>query len=151
MHIQFVADVHLGKLAKALRMLGFDTVYHNGFTKAGLIKIAVAENRVLLSRNASLEANPFIRVFIIQDEDPDAQLRQVITHFQLGAYITPFTRCLICNDLLQPVAKPEVVHRLPENTRLHFNEFWQCASCRRVYWKGSHYDRMQQIVQQIKQ
>jgi uncharacterized protein with PIN domain len=147
----FLADVHLGKLAKALRLLGFDTAYQHDLTKSALIKMAVTENRVLLSRNASLASNPFIQSFTVHNQDPDAQLREVLAHFPLKEQIAAFTRCLVCNELLQPVDKSKVTNQLPENTRLYFDDFWQCAHCMRVYWKGSHFERMEQLVQQIQQ
>jgi uncharacterized protein with PIN domain len=149
MQFRFIADVHLGRLAKLLRMLGFDTFYQNNISKATLLKIAVAKNRVVLSRNASLATNPFIQTCIINDENPNKQLQQVIQHFALQQHLKPYTRCLVCNAMLEVVEPTKIWDQLPENTRLHFQEFWQCLQCQRVYWKGSHYDRMEAWIRKL--
>jgi uncharacterized protein with PIN domain len=146
MQNRFVADVHLGKLARLLRLLGLDTTYQNNFTNAELIKIAVAEDRVLLSRNTGLSTNACIRSFLVTDEDPLRQLRQVVEHFDLKDQFRPFSRCLVCNGTLEPVSKKSVFYLLQKNTADYFNEFWQCNNCKRIYWKGSHYEKMLKTI-----
>jgi uncharacterized protein with PIN domain len=146
----FVADVHLGKLAKWLRMLGFDTVYSNAFTSSELVEIAHKENLILLSRNPAFEKNKSITTCLITDEEPERQLQQVINNFHLQDEIRPFTRCLVCNGILEEVTKEMVQPFLQANTIKYYNEFWQCTHCQRVYWKGSHYQRMLNTIERIK-
>ena len=147
----FIADVHLGKLAKALRLLGFDTLYSNAFSPAQLCSLAAAENRVLLSRGAAFGKGAHFQSLVIQSENPEEQIIQVIQQLGLHDKLHPFTRCLVCNGLLHSVPKEKITSQLQENTARYFNEFWQCADCSRIYWKGSHYDRMLRLVEKIEQ
>ena len=149
MKVKFIADVHLGKLARLLRMLGFDTVYKNDFTLDELVKISDEENRILLSRNASLLKTHPDKCFIVSDEDPLVQLKQVIQHFGLNDRFQPFSRCIVCNGILESVSKENIAYLLQKNTASYFTEFWQCKDCQRIYWKGSHYDRMLKTIENI--
>jgi uncharacterized protein with PIN domain len=149
MKVKFIADVHLGKLARLLRMLGFDTAYKNDFTLDELVKISDEENRILLSRNASLSKTHPDKFFIVSDEDPLVQLKQVIQHFSLNDRFQPFSRCIVCNGILESVSKENIVYLLQKNTASYFNEFWQCKDCGRIYWKGSHYERMLKTIENI--
>jgi uncharacterized protein with PIN domain len=149
--MKFIADVHLGKLAKLLRMLGFDTLYNNSLTNSELTSIALQQNRILLSRNAAINNHKTkLQNFCISSENSETQLEEVLRHFNLENQIQPFTRCIVCNGLLQPVSKNDIASQLPEKTNQYFNEFWQCDSCNRIYWKGSHYERMNAIIERIK-
>jgi uncharacterized protein len=145
---KFIADVHLGKLARILRLLGFDTVYKNSYNLTELISISVEQNRILLSRNAALRRKDELKCFVLTDEDPLEQARQVVRHFHLQSF-HPFSRCIACNGILEAVDKAAIEVRLQPNTKNYFNEFWQCSQCRRVYWKGSHYERMLKTVKKI--
>ena len=147
--LRFVADVHLGRLARQLRMLGFDTAYNSTWSKPQLLKTAVSENRILLTRQKALSQNPFLLTLIIESEHTAAQLAQVITHFGRH-HIDPFTRCMACNCVLERVPKANVLHLLQPATIQEFHHFWQCPQCSRVYWQGSHYQRMMQQVNQLK-
>ena len=149
MEVNFVADVHLGKLARLLRMLGFDTVYKNDFTLDELLKIGEDQNRILLSRNSSLSKTHTDRCFVVSDENPFAQLKQVIQHFSLKDQLHPFSRCLVCNGVLESVPKGSVADLLQKNTASYFQEFWQCSDCKRIYWKGSHFEKMLAAIQTI--
>lgn len=147
--IKFIADVHLGKLARLLRLLGFDTAYQNSFSNKELAAIRREQNRILLSRNRSLSKNDQIRTFILTSEGPLTQLKQVINQFQLKDQFHPFTVCIVCNGELEKVPKEDIVHLLQPNTSRYFNEFWQCDHCKRIYWKGSHYERMLKTIERI--
>ena len=149
MEEKFIVDVHLGKLARWLRLLGFDTVYQNFFTNIELVRIAKEERRVLLSRNLAFKKLDNVLPFIIESEDPRQQLKQVTTHFQLKNKLRPFSRCIICNGNLEIVSKEQIKDQLEENTAAFFNEFWQCENCKRIYWKGSHYDRMVSLLERL--
>jgi uncharacterized protein with PIN domain len=146
---RFVADVHLGKLARLLRLLGFDTVYQNSFTTTELIGAAVNEARILLSRSTGFLKYSAVRSFIIKHEDPWDQLKQIVEHFQLKNQFNPFSRCIVCNGHLEKVPKQSILHLLEQNTIDYFSEFWRCPDCNRVYWKGSHYERMLKITEAI--
>lgn len=146
---KFIADVHLGKLARWLRMLGFDTAYKNDYSQSQLIQISKEEERVLLSRNTSLSANKEIENFVITHENPSRQLISVIEHFDLKSQLQLFSRCLVCNGILEPVSKESILNSLQKNTAQYFDKFWQCNCCKRIYWKGSHYGRMLQTIERI--
>ena len=149
MAVKFIADVHLGKLAKALRLLGFDTLYQNSFNADELKSIALKEERTVLSRSAAFSKNENIQSLVIKSEKPAEQLKQVVSQLHLANNLYPFSRCLVCTGQLDAVAKQKVSDAIPENTSRCFNEFWQCSSCRRVYWKGSHYERMRLLLEEI--
>jgi uncharacterized protein with PIN domain len=149
METKFIADVHLGKLARLLRMVGFDTVYRNDFSLDALLRISDEENRILLSRNTLLlKTNPG-KCFIVSDEDPLVQLKQVVQHFGLKNRVQPFSRCIACNGVLESKAKECIAHLLKKNTAAYFDEFWQCQDCQRIYWKGSHFEKMLATIQTI--
>ena len=148
--MKFIADVHLGKLVRLMRMLGFDVAYNNSFSNKELFFIAIDKSLVLLSRNHAVSAITGLHYFIITSEEAMVQLQEVITHFALREQIHPFTKCLVCNGALYEVTKDAVVEQLLLGTKQYFNEFWQCDDCKRIYWKGSHYERMQQLIKQIK-
>lgn len=143
---QFVLDVHLGKLARALRLLGFDSRYENNYADKTIATIA-AENRIVLTRDIGLlKHNAIRRGYWLRSQHPEEQVTEVVRYFNLTAACRPFTRCLACNGQIIAVAKEAVWPQLPPKTRLYFNQFFQCPVCQRVYWSGSHYDRMQQFI-----
>jgi len=149
--VKFVLDVHLGKLATFLRMLGFDAVYSNAFTDEQLVTRSCCEGRVLLSRDRRLIAREELtRGYLVRDEEPLRQLQEVVERFDLRGSFAPFTRCLPCNALLVPVDKREVFDRLPAHVRGSFQEFSLCPLCRRVYWQGSHYEKMRAFVERLR-
>jgi uncharacterized protein len=145
--IQFIADVHLGKLARLLRMVGLDTAYQNNYTVVDLAALA-KEGRVLLSRNELLTRQLSPLSLYIETENAAQQFANVLTQFEITDF-QPFTRCLRCNGQLMPVDKTSIMDQLEHNTRQHFDEFWQCQNCRHIYWKGSHYDRMKKRMQAL--
>ena len=147
---RFVLDCHLGKLARYLRMLGFDSLFWTQCDDDTLLQISLQQQRILLTRDLGLlKRRQLERGYFVRATNPRAQLAEVIQRLQLENSFKPFTRCMGCNGLIEPVGKERVLQLLPENTRRYFNEFFQCRSCRRVYWKGSHYERMQELVQQL--
>lgn len=150
MEYRFIADVHLGKLARWLRLLGFDTAYQNSFTVNDLMKIASEQDRILLSRNSSLSKKGSLSSFIIQNEEPALQLQELAVHFNLKDHLRPFSRCMVCNGRLESVPKENILHLLEKNTAAYFDEFWQCCDCRRIYWKGSHYEKMLKIIESMR-
>ncbi len=150
-HNKFVLDVHLGRLAKASRMLGFDTSYENDYTNKALVDIASRDKRIVLTRDVGLLKHKLIEVgYWLRSQQPEEQLREVIHRFFLHNSLQPFTRCIQCNGIIEGVPKDEIVEKLPPKTILYFSQFYQCSSCRKVYWKGSHYERMMEFVERIK-
>ena len=150
--IRFVLDVHLGKLAKNLRILGFDTVYDNAYHDREIARLAADENRIVLTRDVDLLKQKIIKWgYWLRSQHLEEQLTEVISYFGLEARLKPFTRCLECNGVILPVAKELVWEELPPNTRRYFHEFYRCENCRRVYWKGSHYECMEAFIRRFQQ
>jgi uncharacterized protein with PIN domain len=140
---RFVLDVNLGKLAKRMRMLGFDCLYRNDYKDADIVKSAVNDRRIVLTRDRRLLYNKQIdHGYWVRAVDVDAQVDEVLRRFDLYGLIQPFSRCLICNGVLAPVAKADIWDRLEPKTRLYYNDFYQCADCQRIYWQGSHMQNM---------
>jgi uncharacterized protein len=148
---RFILDVHLGKLARSLRMLGFDTLYRNDYSDRAIAELAAREQRLVLTRDIGLLKHKAITWgYWLRSQQPEKQLTEVLQYFQLHGQLAPFSRCLACNALITAVSKEAVRDQLPPKTRQYFEEFFQCTNCRRVYWKGSHFDRMQAFVDLIR-
>jgi len=136
--IKFIADVMVGKLARWLRVLGFDVLYSNRFEDDELVQIAEAEGRVILTRDRRLAARRLkTQCLLIESDSYKEQLQQVISAFQLTEFTT-FSRCIECNGLLRSVDKEEVFEKVPPFVYLTQNRFAFCPSCGRVYWPGTH-------------
>jgi uncharacterized protein len=145
---RFVLDVHLGKLAAYLRMLGFDTFYRNCFDDADLVRVSVAERRILLTRDRGLlKHGALTHGYWVRETDSRRQLAEILRHFELKTHIRAFTRCMACNGLLSDIAKGEAIARVPARVAEAFDEFRRCGTCGRVYWRGSHHRRMQQWIE----
>lgn len=146
---EFIADVHLGKLARYLRLMGFDTLNTNSFSEFRMWLQVNSANRILLSRNPANAIRPGMRTLLIQSESTEKQLQQVITSCDLADGLKPFSRCAACNALLEKTGKDIVIDQLQDKTATFYNEFWWCTGCARIYWKGSHYERMQKLIEII--
>ncbi len=147
---RFVTDTHLGRLASYLRMLGFDTLYRNDYCDAELAELSRSQGRTLLTKDLGLlKRSAVTHGYFVREIHPRQQLREVVRHFGLSGAMAPFQRCLRCNSLLQPALKQDVEPRLPPRARELFNEFHVCPACGRIYWKGSHYERMQRLVDSV--
>ena len=148
--LRFVADAHLGGLARLLRMAGFDTLYDNGYHDDDIERIAREEARVLLTRDRELLKRRTVELgCYIHALDPPEQLRELFARLQLGGEVRAFTLCLHCNLPLRPVDKAEVLDRLPPRVRDTHAEFTTCEACSRVYWKGSHHARMCALLEGV--
>ena len=142
---RFIADVHLGKLARYLRILGFDTLYRNDYSDHEIVDIALKEHRIILTRDLGiLKYHQVTHGYWPRNTQPRLQLKELIETLQLDKQFKPFTRCSTCNDRLMSVPAEQVQHHLQEQTRLYYTEFYQCRGCRQVYWKGSHYYRLRE-------
>src|SRR5919202_3841847 len=143
----FVLDIHLGKLANSLRMLGFDTLYRNDYDDEELAQISASQQRILLTRDKGLLMRSLVTYgYYVRATNPEQQVIEVIRRFNLFEKVLPFHRCIRCNGLLESVSKESILDQLPEKTRLEINEFHRCCGCHQVYWRGSHYERMQQFI-----
>ena len=145
--LRFVADVHLGALAKKLRLLGFDTEFSNDASTEMLLESVTEEKRGLLTRNRKLLMRRVVnRGLFIHSNDPEEQCVEVVRRFDLIKSIKPFTRCMACNSHLTPVTKEEVLPRLEPLTKKYFFDFSGCTGCGKVYWKGSHYGKLEAFL-----
>jgi len=144
---RFICDVHLGRLCKYLRMLGWDTLYSDQYTPDDLIAISGQEKRIILSRSKKLTRNKEITHFYwIRSSDPLEQVKDLIRKLDLSNQAIPLTRCLNCNHMLMPVEKQEILHRLQVRTAEYYNEFFNCPVCDAIYWEGSHYENMLDFI-----
>jgi hypothetical protein len=144
---RFVADVHLGSLARTLRLLGFDTLWERDLTDEVIIEIARGEQRIILTRDKGiLKDGRVTHGYWLRSTDPLRQMEEVVSALDLARRIDPYTRCMACNGDLQPVERSEVAHVVPLQVFLVYREFKQCQRCQRVYWKGSHLRRLDEIV-----
>jgi len=149
--IKFILDVHLGKLTRYLRMLGFDCVYQNDNDDIQIIQISLAEHRTILTRDIGLlKVKSVSHAYFIRDQDPKEQLTEVLQHFDLYQAIDPFNRCIKCNGRLETVEKEKIIQRLEPLTIQYFNKFFICTNCQSIFWEGSHYDRMQSFIKTIR-
>jgi uncharacterized protein len=149
-HTRFVVDVNLGRLARWLRLLGFDTLYRNDFQDADLVRAAAAEHRIVLTRDRRLLHHKAIdHGYWVRAVDPGQQVAEVVRRFQLEGTVRPFHRCPVCNDLVHPVDKAAIQHRLEPKTRLYYDEFFQCAGCGKVYWQGAHFARLRKTIETL--
>ncbi|MFD9911056.1 Mut7-C RNAse domain-containing protein [Streptomyces sp. NPDC059063] len=146
--LRFLLDVHLGTLARRLRLLGVDAAYEStDIGDPALAALSAAERRVLLSRDRGLlrRRELWAGAYVYSDR-PDEQLRDVLGRF--APPLRPWTRCTACNGALRAASKEDVAERLEGSTRGSYDVFAECGSCARVYWRGAHHERLQSIVHQ---
>ena len=147
---RFVLDIHLGKLATSLRMLGFDTLYRNDYDDLELAQISASEKRILLTRDKGLLMRSLVtHGYYVRETNPERQVGEVIGRFALIKFVKPLQRCLRCNGLLEPVAKELIIDQVPPNIQQNIDEFCRCRECAQIYWKGTHYERMQEFIKGI--
>jgi uncharacterized protein len=150
--MRFVLDGHLGRLASYLRMLGLGTDYRNDYDDETLARVSHEQDRILLTRDHQLLMRSIVRHgYWVRASQPRAQLVEVARRFGLAKVMRPFSRCLRCNGLLAPVAKEEVAHLLEPATRQHYDDFARCTACGRIYWPGSHHQRMCALIDELRE
>jgi uncharacterized protein with PIN domain len=146
----FLADAHLGGLARFLRMLGFDTLHDSNYADTEIRRLAETERRIVLSRDRELlKCSEIARGCYVRALKAEAQLREVAARYDLAARARPFTLCLLCNAALQPVDKASVATVVPPQVLERQDQFSRCAACGRVYWPGSHYERMRAALDDL--
>ncbi|HWQ10602.1 MAG TPA: Mut7-C RNAse domain-containing protein [Holophaga sp.] len=145
---RFVLDQHLARLAVYLRLMGLDALHRRHFPDEEVARVSIEEDRVLLTRDKGLLMRGLVvHGGFVRATDPMAQLPEVLHRFGARECYAPFTRCLACNGVLLPIAKAEVAARLLPGTREHYESFWTCPSCGRVFWEGPHVRRMRGWVE----
>jgi uncharacterized protein len=147
---RFVADGHLGKLARDLRLLGFDVAYDPRAEDRQLLRVMERENRALLTRDRRLLMHAVVKTgYCPRSQNADEQTLEVIRRFDLLDAIAAFTRCLRCNAPLRKVSKAEIIERLEPLTKIYYEQFRRCTGCGQVYWAGSHFSKLQKRLEEI--
>jgi uncharacterized protein len=144
---RFVADVHLGKLARHLRLLGFDTLWRNDLDDEAIIVLARDEQRIILTRDKGiLKDGRVTHGYWPRATDPTQQIDEIVRALDLGSQIQPYSRCLECNGVLQPVSRALAAVAVPLQVLLVHRDFTRCETCGRTYWPGSHRGQLDVIV-----
>ncbi|MER2530018.1 MAG: Mut7-C RNAse domain-containing protein [Candidatus Competibacter sp.] len=148
---RFALDVHLGKLARYLRLLGFDTLYRNDYDDAELAALASTDGRILLTRDRDLLKRSVVtHGYYVRATDPRRQVEEVMDRLDLYGAIRPLQRCARCNGLLATVSKSEIRERLPHETGRQIEVFWECGACKQLYWEGSHMPRIRRFIENLR-
>ena len=152
MQIQkFVADGHLGKLVRDLRLLGVDVVYDPSAEDRQLLELAKIDNRALLTRDRRLLMHAVVcHGYYLRSQNPVEQTSEVLKRFDLASSLAPFSRCLRCNGPLESVEKAKVIEQLEPLTKIYYEQFRRCTSCGQVYWPGSHFDKLRARVEKVR-
>jgi len=145
--MKFIADCHFGKIAKYLRIFGFDTLFFQTISDDDIIDLAKKENRIVLTSDKGLYSRiPDITLYLEHGEF-QKQLREIFEHYDLYKEVKPFTRCIDCNGELQSVDKNLLLDQLELKTKIFHDRFNQCKECKRIYWEGDHYKKMSRFVE----
>ena len=147
---RFVADCHLGKLTRRLRMLGFEVIYRNDFEDLEIIRCSRQEKGIILTRDRDLLKHGAVtHGYWVRSTNATEQVREVLRRFDLWEQVRPFSRCPVCGGEIQQVEKASVLDRLPPKTREHYDRFFQCRECGQVYWEGAHFERLRVMVAEM--
>ena len=151
---KFIVDLNVGKLSKWLRIMGYDTLLGNEVDDDQLIRIAIREGRILLTKDTGILRRGVVfsgklKVVLIRDDRVQEQLRQVIEELNLKQNLSPFSLCLECNHPLVPKKKEEVKDLVPPYVFQTQDQYMQCPICHRIYWRGTHWQRMNQELQKL--
>lgn len=146
-NMKFILDVHLGKLARLLRLMGFDTTYENTLHDNKIISLSAKEKRIILTRDKGiLKHGDVTHGYWIRSQFPHEQLIEVCKIFDLYSKIKPFARCLVCNGTIEKIDKKKIEHLLKPKTKKFYTTFYKCKKCNKVYWEGSHYQKMAKFL-----
>ncbi len=144
--MKFIADCHLGKVAKYLRIFGFDTLYFQSIDDNDIINIANQEDRIVLTSDKELYSRIKHKALYIIHGEFEEQLRAIFKHFDLYKQINPFSICIECNGKLEKVSKNEVIDSVDLKTQIFHDNFDRCTKCGRIYWEGDHFKSMKSFV-----
>lgn len=148
---KFILDVHLGKLARLMRMMGFDTYYKNDLDDGEIVELSRSMKRAILTRDVGLlKRNEVERGYWLRNIDPEKQCVEVIKRFDLTKHVKEFSRCISCNGKLISVDKKDVNEMLPEKVKRYYDIYYKCPDCGKIYWKGTHYEDMIETAERIK-
>ena len=143
----FIADAHLGGLARLLRMLGFDTLFENAYTDRQILQLILRERRILLTRDRELlKCREVSRGCFVRALKAEAQLSEVVARYALARHVRPFTLCLHCNVRLETAEPDAVAARVPQPIAARYTRFARCPGCERIYWEGSHWEHMRAML-----
>jgi uncharacterized protein with PIN domain len=147
----FVADGHLGGLARNLRLLGFDVAFRKNADDRQLLEIMAREKRALLTRDRRLLMHGIVQHgYYPRSQNADEQTVEVLRRFDLSDLMSPFTRCLRCNAPLEQVAKADVIEKLEPLTKIYYDQFRRCPDCKQIYWTGSHFPKLLKRIEEIR-
>jgi len=147
---RFVLDVHLGKLALILRLLGFDALFPGDVPDSELARISAEEERILLTRDTMLLKRSIVtHGCYLHSQDPEEQAAEIVDRLDLRSSVRTFSRCLSCGQFLEAVDKEEIIERLEPLTRKYYHEFSICRGCGSIYWKGSHYPPLLDLLKRL--
>jgi uncharacterized protein with PIN domain len=149
-----MVDENVGKLAKLLRLLGYDTVYFTGENDTQMVNMALAEKRIILTRDTHIFERRLIisgkvKALPVKSDKVDEQIQQVFQELNLHPRIQPFTVCLECNRQLIPRTKDEIRERVPPYVFQTQKEYVECPQCHRLYWKGTHWEAMTRSLKKL--
>lgn len=148
---RFIADVHLGKLVRLLRLIGIDTEYDKKLKDKAIVKRAEETGRAVLSRDVGLLKHGNLSYgYWLRSTDPDKQILEVLSYFDLAGSLNPFSRCLVCNGPLKFAEPNDVINEVPEGVKSWSEEYRRCQDCEKIYWKGSHFRDLQEKVKSIR-
>lgn len=148
--IKFVLDVHLGKLTRMLRMLGFDTLYSKDYSDEEIRTISHAQRRIIITQDQDLlKVKKVSHGYWIRSIQPGEQIVEILQRFDLRRLVKPFTRCLDCNGVIEKVDPEEIDAQVPAHAKTCYHEFFHCAMCKKIYWQGSHYQKMTDKIARI--
>lgn len=147
---KFIVDVNLGRLARYLRLLGFDCLYCNYFDDQTIAEISNKTRRIVLTRDRKLlQRKIIVYGYFVRAEIPKTQVKEVLARFNLQPLIKPLTRCTNCNGKLTQTEKRKITHRLKPLTKKHYNKFLICPDCSQIYWQGSHSARVERLIKEF--
>lgn len=145
--LKFILDAHLGKLARILRMFGFDVIYDKDSLPDEILSISLSEKRIILTKSRSLlKRRKVTHGFCLNSSDPELQARLVLKRFDLLKCVNPLIRCLECNTILEGVSRDAVAGKVPMDVYEVMDEFKFCRKCSKIYWNGSHYQKMRERI-----
>jgi uncharacterized protein len=152
---RFLVDENVGKLAKWLRLLVYDAVFFSGEDETRMVRQALAENRLILTRDTAIQHRRVVvsgdlKVMTFITEDADQQMKQLLSDLSLLDHSEPFTRCLECNAPLRSIDKTAIETRVPAFTFKTQADFMECPVCRRIYWRGSHWQALERRLAGLK-
>ena len=154
METRFIVDHNVGKLAKWLRLMGYDTLFFKGSSDSQMIAMAMAENRVILTRDTQIMrrrvvANGRLKAILIQSDEPEQQMRQVMDTLRLDCQFQPFSICLECNQPLVERSREQVKDQVPPYVFQTQSQYMECPVCHRIYWRGTHWQAMTRKLEHL--